>query len=161
MTFKKRGSSLSAIVPGQGPLVYRACIEEFRQFLRMWFADVEMRAWKWANTYGEERPSCLYLTVGQTLTNEVFIAHLQEDGAECEITVKSDVALADALEFEPRFGSQVSHAKASRGFRQCLPVSDDPTRKYSIFLEVIKSSPMNFLSRGDKRQAALILGALK
>src|SRR5208282_6734716 len=49
--FSKQGSSMSALVPGQGPLVYRACIEEHLEYLRIWFANVQTRAWKWANTF--------------------------------------------------------------------------------------------------------------
>lgn len=155
--FIKRGSSLSALVPGQGPLLHRACLEQHRDYLRRWFAAIEIRAWMWANTFGEERPNKIFLVSGQTLTNEYSIAHSQEGGAEVEIVLEPSLGLPNAIEVNPRFGYQFSRASAQTGFSHGMSASD---KLYSIFFEVIESSPIKVLPT-KRRLSVRIEDALK
>jgi hypothetical protein len=137
---------MSALVPGQEDLVYRACLEEDLEYLRIWFARVQTRAWKWANTFGASRPNKLFLITGQTLSNEFAIAHIQEEDAEIEIILEPKAGLAQAVEINPSVGYHVSHARASAGFSEYRPASSDVSRLYSLFFEIIESTPVNFIS---------------
>ena len=146
---------MSALVPGQGPLVYRACIEEHLEYLRIWFADVQTRAWKWANTFGASRPNKIFLVTGQTLTNEFAIAHLRDDNSEIEIVMEPNVGLANAVAINPRVGYHVSRATASMGFSEYRPASQDDSRLYSVFFETIESFPMSFIPSEHKLSCRL------
>lgn len=141
---------MSALVPGQEDLVYRACLEENLEYLRIWFARVQTRAWKWANTFGSSRPNKIFLITGQTLTNEYAIAHIQEENSEIEIIFEPKVGVAQAIEIDPSIGYHVSRATASAGFSEYRPASADVSRLYSVFFEVIESTPINFISPEHK-----------
>lgn len=150
LKFSKQGSSISALVPGQDDLVYRACIEEHLEYLRIWFARVQTRAWKWANTFGASRPNKIFLITGQTLSNEFAIAHIQEDNSEIEITLEPKLEVSQTIEISPSIGYHVSRAKASAGFSEYRPASSNVSRLYSLFFEVIESTPIHFISPDHK-----------
>ena len=141
---------MSALVPGQDDLVYRACLEEHLEYLRIWFASIQTRAWKWANTFGASRPNKIFLITGQTLSNEFAIAHIQEDDSEIEIILEPKAGVAQAVEINPSIGYHVSRAKASAGFCEYRPASSDVSRLYSLFFEIIESTPINFISTEHK-----------
>ena len=98
---------MSALVPGQDYLVYRACLEENLEYFRIWFVRVQTRAWKWANTFGSSRPNKIFLITGQTLTNEFAIAHIQEENSEIEIILEPNMGAAEAIEINPSIGYHV------------------------------------------------------
>lgn len=148
MKFVKQDASISALVPGQGPLLHRACVEEHKIKFRTWFFSVEDLAWKWANTFGRERPNKIFGVSGQTLTNEYSIAHHQGNSSECEILVEPNISIPKVAEVSSVLGHQCRKASASIGFNDHR--SGDDSSMYSVFFEVIESGPMNFLPYSRK-----------
>lgn len=140
----ENSESLSILIPGQGPLQHRACLEEQKCYLRIWFAVVEARAWKWANTFHNSRPDKIFLVTGQTLTNEWAIAHYQTNSSECEILLELGAGVPANLDVNMHLGYGFQRATAYVGFNEHQPASDDNSMLYSVFFEVIESYPMNF-----------------
>ena len=123
--------------------MHRACIEEFRTEFRVWFYKIEDLAWKWANTFGRDRPCKIFGVTGQTLSNEYSIAHHQGNASECEIVVEPKIGIPKLAEGSILLGHQCQKASASVGFNDHR--EGDPSILYSIYFEVIESYPVNFI----------------
>ena len=142
----KQTDSMSVLVPGQGPLKHRVCLEEQDAYLRSWFGLVEAKAWMWANTYGASRPNKIFLVTGQTLTNEWAIAHVQDGSLECELHVEPGEGVPQSLDVKSQcvLGYPFRRVSPSRGFiERRFP---DPAAMYSVYFEVVWSFPMRFVS---------------
>ena len=118
MKLEKRDGSMSVLIPGQGPLSARACIERQRARLLVWFATVEVRAWEWVNAvYHDSRPDNIFLVTGQTLTPEFAIAHQQERAVDCEVLLAPQVGIPEIVEAKGVLGYQFQNVSASLGFK--------------------------------------------
>ena len=151
---------MSVLIPGQGELVHRACVEEQKAYLRTWFAVVEARAWKWANTFGNARPNRIFLITGQTLTNEWAIAHQQNESTDCEILLEPSSGIPQLFEINGHLGYRYSSASASIGFNEYRPSSTTLTSLHSVYLEIIESFPTSPLGY-DPSTYMLIAAAFK
>jgi len=143
LKFINRGDSISALVPGNDPLQYRAFFDDYKIEFRRWFYSVDHIAWKWARTFPEsEQPDVILGIWGQYLTNEYSIAHSQEAASEIEIRVGLDVGVPDAdAEMSLMVGHRYRRAVAWSGFNECR---GGGSRQYSIIIQAFKSYPMNF-----------------
>src|SRR5947207_10010307 len=144
LTFTSQGSSMSSLVPGQGQLLHRAFIEDYKTEFRIWFREVEHLAWKWVSTFpARERPNKIFGVWGQYLTNEYSIAHQDGTSSGFEILVRSGLGIPQTGEVSGLVGYHCQHASALLGFTEYRGGED--STKYSIFLQVIESFPMGFI----------------
>ena len=129
-------------------------MEGYKTEFRTWFYDVECLAWKWVNTYPErERPDRIFGIWGQYLTNEYSIAHQQGTSSECEILVNSSFGISQTTQVSALMGHRCQYASASAGFTEYR--GGDDLTKYSIFLQVMESFPMNFIPYERKRSVRI------
>jgi hypothetical protein len=138
----KQGGSMSVLIPGQGALSYRACVEHEKARLICWFAQVEIRAWEWVNALyrdSDSRPNKIFLVTGQTLTPEFDIAHQEDHAMDCEILVEPKVGVPKIIEAHAILGYQFRKVSASLGFRSSGPASSDQPVLYSVFIETFDS----------------------
>lgn len=132
---------MSVLIPGQGPLSSRACMEREKARLIIWFAKVEIRAWEWVNAvFRDPRPDKIFLVIGQTLTPEFAIAHQQERALDCEIMLEPFVGIPEIVKAKGILGYQFRNVSASLGFKlsPTVAAAGDPTL-YSIFIEIFSS----------------------
>ena len=139
---------MSILVPGEGPLVHRACIEQNIYDLKDWFSAVEMHAWKAVNSYFRSRPDKIFLVTGQTLTSKYALSHKQHVTSECEIYIESNAGVPIAAEANVLLGRTLKKVSASMGFESHSPTNGSE-RLYSIFLETYESYPTHVM--GPKR----------
>ena len=132
---------MSVLIPAQGPLSSRACMEREKARLILWFAKVEVRAWEWVNAvFRDPRPDKIFLVTGQTLTPEFTIAHQQERASVCEILLEPQVGIPDIVEAKGVLGYQFQNVSASLGFKFSPPsVIENDAILYSIFIEIFSS----------------------
>jgi hypothetical protein len=136
----KQGGSMSVLVPGQGPLLYRGCIEHAKARLICWFASVEVRAWEWVNAvYPGSRPNKIFLVVGQTLTPEFSIAHQEAHASDCEVVIEPSVGIPEIMDAHAIFGYDFQKVSASSGFRH---FSTSDSTLHSVFMETFDSKVM-------------------
>src|SRR5436853_4474926 len=96
---------MSVLIPGSGPLTYRASLEDEKARLIYWFARVEVGAWEWVNAvFNHPRPKQIYLVTGQTLTPEYNISHQDEQASDSEMLLEPGVGLAEVLKGNVRLG---------------------------------------------------------
>jgi len=142
---ESRGS-MSILVPGEGPLLHRGCIEEHQFDLIDWFSAVEMHAWKAVNSYfGSKRPDKIFLVTGQTLASKYALSHKQHVTSECEIYIEPNSGVPIAAETKVLLGYTLKKASASMGFESHSPTSG-VDQLYSIFLETYESSPIHIMN---------------
>ena len=111
-------------------------------------------AWKWVQTFPDrERPDKILGMWGQYLTDEYSIAHHQGKSCEFEITVESSVGIPHTAEVSSLLGYRCKSASASTGFSEYRGGND--STKYSIFIQVLESYPMNFIPYEPKRYARI------
>lgn len=150
MTIKieNKGSSTSVLIPSQNPLQYRACLEAEEPELLIWFAKVERHAWEYVHTFFfNNRPDSIFLVLGQTLTDEYSICHLEAGSSSCEVSIEPSVNLGQLVKAHVGLGYGLKKASASIGFRiqrennentNILPLS-------SIYLQIYESFPLRRL----------------
>jgi len=140
-------SSISVLIPGHGPLRYRACLDRQKHNLIGWFAVNESNAWEAVNAlYQETRPDRIFLVVGQTMTTEYSITHQDEDTHGCDIHVSANVELPTIIGAKAHLGYAYQSVAASAGF-EVMMKSDGHS---SVYLEVYSSPPqlrINILQR--------------
>lgn len=141
MRLEKQDGSMSVLIPGQGPLSSRACMEREKARLIVWFATVEVRAWEWVNAvFRNPRPDKIFLITGQTLTSEFAIAHQQERASECEILLEPRVGIPKIVEAKGILGYQFQNVSASLGFKFSPPAATEGSPiLYSVFIEIFGS----------------------
>ena len=134
---------MSVLVPCQKPLVHRACMEQEQYNLLDWFSHAELLAWENVNAYNEpsERPSKIFLVIGQTLTSSYAIAHKEHNSTECEVLLSSKIAIPNLIDAKGLAQYNVEKAHATLGFEEIK--TEESEKKYSIFLDVRYSFPIH------------------
>jgi hypothetical protein len=131
------------LVPGQEDLEYRGCVERQKAYLLTWFANVEERAWRYVNAmFQDTRPDKIFLTVGQTLTNEYAIFHQEASASQCEVVLEPSVGIPPMFHINALLGYQFHRVTASIGFNTYHRTSPEDTRQYSVYFEVVESKPI-------------------
>jgi hypothetical protein len=135
---------MSVLIPGQTPLLHRACIEHQKWYLLEWFSTVECRAWDVVNaTYPTNRPEKLFLVTGQTLTSEYAISYQEQQCSRCEVSVEGKAGIPSMVDSRVFYGHGCQRVVASFGFEVVAQNSGaDDTASYSVYLEKFESSPM-------------------
>src|SRR5215471_12834886 len=135
------------MVPGDGPLRFRGALDDQNFNLINWFAVNEAAAWTVVNSYyAHERPSKIFLVVGQTMTTEYSITHQHEQSSGCAIILSGKVDIPSVLGGNTLFGWGIEKAIASTGFETSMKGAGH----HSVFLDVYPSSPMKIISILDK-----------
>lgn len=158
----KKGS-FSVLVPGQEDLLRRHCQGMYKQQLRIWFKQVEFKAWKLVKALYSTAPSSIFLVTGQTLTPEYAISHFEEGERSCEVVLEGTVGVPSILETKCMVGYSFERATVSAGFdvvKKKKGDDEDDEDWYSVFLEVVPSRQMRRLAVGD-RDAAKLLKAMQ
>jgi hypothetical protein len=148
--------SLSVLVPGQGPLTYRACVGRAKDSLIKWFISVEDRAWEYVNAvFGDSRPSTIFLVTGQTMTSEYWICHKQDGVKKCHILLEPGVGIPQILDATVHAGYQFERATAYLGFNIVHKASEDHSRLFSIYLQHYASKPRKRIAFEPTRSSRL------
>ena len=148
------------MVPGQDDLLRRHCQGMYKQQLRIWFKQVEFRAWKLVKALYDTAPSTIFLVTGQTLTTEYAICHQEEAGRSCEVVIEGNVDVPSILGTKCLVGYSFDRATVSTGFDVVQKKEAEDCDWYSVFLEVVYSRPMRRLAVGD-RDATKLLKAMQ
>lgn len=136
----KQEGSMSVLIPGNGPLSYRACLEDEKAKLICWFANIEVRAWEWVNAvFNNPRPGKIFLVTGQTLTPEYNIAHQDEQASDCEILLEPSIGIGEVVKGSAMLGYQLHRVSASLGFRSFSSQTIGQTILHSVFIEIFES----------------------
>lgn len=131
------------MIPGQGPLLHRACIDQHEWYLLEWFATNEARAWEVVNaTYPTNRPEKIFLVTGQTLTSEYAISHQERVHEGCQVSVEAVAEIPSVTNTKVFLGHGYQKVSASFGFEVVERKSEQSPPCYSVYLEQHESSPM-------------------
>lgn len=150
LEFTRETGALSVLIPGQDSLLHRACLERQRAYLLEWFGKIEGRAWMYANKiFSRTKPKCLFLVTGQTLTNEYYICHEENESSKCEVVLTSKAGVIGALDASANLGYQFERASFSFGYTYCKPASEGESILYSVYFEVFESPRMKHLPWED------------
>jgi hypothetical protein len=146
LSVSKQNGSMSVLIPGQGPLLHRACVDQQEWYLLEWFATNEVRAWEAVNAmpYGTKRPEKIFLVTGQTLTSEYNISHQEHTCTGCEIAVEASAEILSLANAKLFMGSACQKVSACFGFEVAARKSgaEDAAPCYSVYLEQYESFPM-------------------
>ena len=147
------GSSFSVMVPGDDPLRFRGALDDQNFNLINWFAVNEAAAWTAVNTYyGHERPSRIFLVIGQTMTTEYAITHQQEQSSGCAIILSGKADIPSFVGANALFGWGYEKVRASTGFETSMK----GTGHHSVFLDTYPSTPMKIINILEKSLKAKI-----
>lgn len=136
--FLNTPKSVSVLIPGEEPLLYRACLETEKLKLLDWFATVEMRLWEAVNAYYQDcRPEKICLITGQTLTDEYAINHVDQAVLSCEFSVEICSQIPSVLDCQCILGYSAGKVVA-RGFPIVRLRSGC---RYSIYIQAYESRP--------------------
>jgi hypothetical protein len=95
--------------------------------------------------FRQQRPSKIFLVTGQTLTDEFYISHQENEGSGCEIIVKPCLGIPETINARPVLGYNVEKVSASVGFEVVAKKGQAASTLYSVYLEEYKSSLIQFL----------------
>ena len=139
----KGTESMSVLVPGQNPLLYRCCLDEQYYELIDWFSAIETNAWAAINAYfGHQRPKEIFLVTGQILTSEYHITHTQDAISECEVHIEGNSGSTLITQENTLLGNRIKAVSANGGFENRAPVSASAHAAYSVFLQLYRSHPI-------------------
>ena len=156
MRLSNESGSLSVLIPGQGPLSYRACVGRAKDSLIKWFISVEDRAWEYVNTVFEEsRPSKIFLVTGQTMTSEYSICHREQGVNKCEIMLEPSARVPQILDATVHIGYQFERVSAYVGFNVVHKASEENPRLYSVYLQCYESKPRKRIAFEAARSSRL------
>lgn len=142
---------MSALVPGQEPLLRRICLGHRLQEVKTWFGAIEAKAWAYVNAENEVRPQKIFLVVGQILTSEYSISHQETGTTSCKIELSFNTDLPPLGSAKLVTGYECERVQSSAGFQLVKRKSESGDSLHSIFLKVVESKPMSFI-----RKASLI-----
>lgn len=146
IAIENKGVSTSVLIPSERPLHYRACLGRDESSLLIWFAKVERQAWEYVHTFfNNARPDSIFLVIGQTLTDEYFICHLENISSSCEVSIEPNVNITHLGEGNLRLGYGLEKARASLGFwihKSGSNENPDSLPLFSVYLQMYESFPI-------------------
>jgi len=145
----EEGETMSVLLLGDDPLVWRRCEGEYAYDLCDWFASVEMHAWARVEAY-HERPKEIFLVLGQHLTSSYGICHKKYGSFECEVIFEASGGLPSVANVSLLGSYGITKAYASVGFEDVVTKSSEENPiTYSMFLNTYapKSGPLQRFKR--------------
>jgi hypothetical protein len=148
LELKKTKGSMSILIPGQDDLLRRYCDGVRGQQLKIWFLlGSEVHAWEFVKTtLAGDKPKEIFFVIGQTMTTEYAIDHIQDKTSVCNIEVEANHEIPVTFKLNNLVGTNYQHASFVGGrldMKKRLGEDGSPLY-HSVFLDVSRKSPRLF-----------------